>query len=120
MTRQFHDPFAVATLVIAVLPARAHAQTTPHAPAAVPPAIDWQDAAALITPRDHHSTFLVQRPNANYLYVAGGTNYVNQCRRGRRLAVLTGGQISKAGGVKGLARIAEVFTAHIGKYRAGQ
>jgi hypothetical protein len=138
--------FQLAALALAAVPALAHAQTTPTA-TAQPLTIAWQDGPQLITARDHHSTFLVQRPDANYLYVVAGTNYVDffdSIERARinadgslgawelagktptprggtsvavvgDYAVLTGGQVSTAGGVKGLTRIAEVFTARIGK-----
>jgi hypothetical protein len=124
-----------AALVILIPFGIAHAQT----------AIDWKAGPSLQTPRDHHATFLIERPNASYLYVAGGTNYtdfydsVERARihedgslgawepagklptpRGgtsiavaRDYAVLTGGQISATGDMKGLKRIAEVYTARI-------
>ena len=123
-----------------------HAQTPAPAPA---PAvtIEWQTAPSLKLPRDHHSTFLIQRPGADFLYIAGGTNYkdlydsVERARinadgsvsaweevgklpspRGGTsvavvgdFAVLTGGQISAGGGMKGLTRINEVLIARIQK-----
>ena len=130
--------------VIIMLTHSAHAQTPTPAPA---PAvtIEWETAPSLKLPRDHHSTFIVQRPNANFLYVAGGTNYrdlydsVERARinadgsvapweeagklptpRGGTsvavvgdYAILTGGQIASGGGMKGLTRINEVYTARI-------
>lgn len=142
MTRTY-----LATLALIAAPAISYGQQTTPAPAAPALNINWQAGPSLAVARDHHSTFLVQRPNANYLYVVGGTNYVDffdSIERARinadgslsawepagalptprggtsvavvgDYAVLTGGQISTTTGVKGLKRIAEVYTARIQK-----
>jgi hypothetical protein len=64
--------FSVIGLALLAGPALSFAQTP-----AAKLIVDWQNGSALNTPRDHHATFLVERPGANYLYVAGGTNYVD-------------------------------------------